>query len=235
MMTFTSIASSSKGNAYLVEAPGAHPMLLEAGLPIRELREKLAFGLSGISACLISHEHGDHSKAVKDLLKSGVDCWMSQGTADALGVGEHHRTYCFVDETETLFPDGWRIRTFKLNHDAAEPLGFLIAQGDDRLLFIPDTEYVEPRFVGVTIAAVECNHIEDILSANIQRGAIAGVIGRRVRRNHMSLQTVIDMLRANDLSRCRAIYLLHLSDANSDERRMKLEVQQATGIPTIIC
>ena len=233
-MTFTSIASSSKGNAYLVEATGAYPLLIEAGLPIRALRSLLNYGMSHLAGCLISHEHGDHSKAVKDLLKSGVDCWMSPGTARALSVDTHHRTNLLFQKLE-MSVGPWLVRSFPLSHDAAEPIGFLIAGGGDVLLFIPDTEYVEPRFVGVTIAAVECNHIEDILSANIQRGAIAGVVGRRVRRNHMSLQTVIDMLKANDLRRCRAIYLLHLSDANSDERRMKLEVQQATGIPTIIC
>jgi hypothetical protein len=45
---------------------------------------------------------------------------------------------------------------------------------------------------------------------------------------------VIGMLRANNLSRCREIWLLHLSDANSDEREMQRRVQEETGIATYI-
>ncbi len=234
MITFTPIASSSKGNAYIVEASGVAPLLLEAGLPIKALREKLGFGLSGYAGCLVSHEHLDHAKAVKDLLRAGIDCWMSPGTAGALGVGHHHRVHPLLSGV-TQAVGQWIIRSFELEHDAAEPLGFFIGHGDERLLFIPDTAYVRDRFDGVTVAAIECNHVEDRLSENIQGGHVPAVVGRRVRRNHMSLGTVIDMLKANDLSRCRAIYLLHLSDANSDELRMKQEVQAATGIPVEIC
>ena len=166
----------------------------------------------------------------------GVDCYMSLGTAQALGVEYHHR---FVPvDYDTLHDSligGWRVKSFPLVHDAADPRGFLIRYHDDCLLFVPDTGYVEQRFAGVTIAAVECNHISEKLSENIQIGNIPAVVGHRGRRNHMSLDTVISMLQANDLSKCRHIFLLHLSDANSDERKMKDEVQKATGIPVTIC
>ena len=48
----------------------------------------------------------------------------------------------------------------------------------------------------------------------------------------MSLQTVKEMIMANDLSQCREIWLLHLSDGNSSETQMIREVQEATGIAT---
>ena len=242
-MNFTPIASSSKGNAYLVESPGAAPILLEAGIPIKQLREKLwshGVRLSDLAGCLVSHEHSDHSKAVKDLLKAGVDCYMSMGTAEALGVEQHHRVFdisgddlpfAFVDR-----PFEWNVISFTLEHDAAEPLGFFIfSPGGDRLAFIPDTAYVKNRFSGITTLAIECNHVADILSENIQGGNIPAVVGRRVRRNHMSLDSVIGMLKANDLSSCREIWLLHLSDGNSDEAKMIREVQSATGIPCRAC
>jgi len=234
MMHFKPIASSSKGNAYIVEADGVAPLLLEAGIPIRSLREKIGFNMTGLAGCLVSHEHGDHSKAIKDLLRAGVDCFMSWGTAEALGVMGHHRVYTIGDHTvfEPVKISTWTVKPFLLEHDATSPTGFFIAHGDERLLFIPDTAYVKQRFEGVTIIAIECNHIGDILSNNIIEGHIPAVVGKRVRRNHMSLEQVVAMLKANDLSRCRRIYLLHLSDGNSDERRMVREVQEATGIPT---
>lgn len=237
-MNFISLASSSRGNAYLVKANGASPLLLEAGLPIKQLRDKLrtyGVSLSDLAGCLVSHEHGDHSKAVKDLLKVGVDCWMSEGTAKAIGMEAHHRIILLVESKAEVIIGNWKILPFPLEHDAAEPLGFFIGHRDERLLFVADTGYVEERFSGITLAAVECNNIAEIMSENILAGNIPAVVGKRIRRTHMSLENLIAMLRANDLSRCRTIYLMHLSDGNSDERRMIQEVQAATGIPTEAC
>ncbi len=236
-MKFTPIASSSRGNAYLVESEEVTPpLLLEAGLPIRQLRDKLrehGVSITDLAGCLVSHGHGDHSKAVPDLLRSGVDCSMSLGTADALGVMTSHRFF----RAQAGVPFSiyrWRVMPFALEHDAEEPLGFFVAHGEERLLFVPDTAYVGNRFEGITMAAIECNFQNDLLSKNILSGALPAVVGHRVRRSHMSLETVIDFLRANDLRKCRAIWLLHLSDGNSDEVRMKQDVQRATGIPTMI-
>jgi len=234
-MNFIPLASSSKGNAYLLQTDGVPPLLLEAGIPIKQIRVKLrnhGVSLSDLAGCLVSHEHGDHSKAVKDLLKAGVDCWMSEGTSKAIGM-EHHHRICFLVESgsEITIASVWTVLPFALEHDATEPTGFFIAHGDDRLLFISDTAYVENRFEGVTMIAVECNFQDEILHENISKGYLPSVTGRRTRRNHMSLKIVKDFLLANDLSRTREIWLLHLSDGNSDELRMIKEIQEVTGVP----
>jgi phosphoribosyl 1,2-cyclic phosphodiesterase len=230
-MNFMPIASSSRGNAYLVESHGVAPLLLECGISIKRLREKLRFGVTGIAGCLISHEHGDHSKAVKDLLKAGVDVFTSAETAEALGVKGHYRLTQLTSGLSIRIDD-WLVLPFDLHHDVPTH-GFLIAAPDgEKLLFIPDTSYIRNRFEEITILAIECNHVAEILSEHIIDGTVPQPLGRRVRRNHMSLSRVVDMLKANDLSRCREIWLLHLSDANSDEARMIKEVQEATGIPT---
>jgi hypothetical protein len=50
----------------------------------------------------------------------------------------------------------------------------------------------------------------------------------------MSLNTVIEFLKANDLSHCKAAWILHLSSQNSDERRMVVELQQTVGVPVYV-
>ena len=57
----------------------------------------------------------------------------------------------------------------------------------------------------------------------------------RLVKSHMSLENLLEMLRANDLSAVRQIYLLHLSNRNSEERRMKEAVQQLTGAEVYVC
>lgn len=235
-MRFIPLASSSKGNAYLLESVGVAPLLLEAGLPIARLRDLLrehGVMLSDLAGCLVSHEHQDHAKAVKDLLKAGVDCWMSVGTAMAQGEWTIHHRLQIVSE-KSFRVDQWIIQPFDLEHDAAESKGFLIAYGDDRCLFIPDTQLIENRFKSPTIIAIETNYCEEILHENIVKGYIPSVVGRRTRRNHASLNTVKEFLLANDLSKCREVWLLHLSDGNSDEKRMKDEIEQEIGIPVYI-
>ncbi|PKN20921.1 MAG: MBL fold metallo-hydrolase [Deltaproteobacteria bacterium HGW-Deltaproteobacteria-6] len=232
-MNFRSFGSSSKGNCYLVESDGIAPLLVECGISIKVIREKLNFSLSGLAGCLISHAHGDHSKAAKDLLKAGVDIWTSEETAEALELRSHHRMNMLLAGSQECVGD-WVVIPFDLHHDVPTH-GFLIgAPNFEKLLFIPDTSYIRNRFEGVNIIAIECNYVADKLSHNIQSGALPQSVGRRVRRNHMSLDTVIGMLKANDLSRCREIHLLHLSDGNSDEQAMRKRVQEETGIATYV-
>jgi phosphoribosyl 1,2-cyclic phosphodiesterase len=197
---------------------------------MKALREKLNFSLSGLAGCLVSHEHGDHSKAAMDILKAGVDVWTSEETADALEIRNHHRTNILRAGNQENIGE-WVVLPFDLHHDVPTH-GFLIgAPNFEKLLFIPDTSYIRNRFEGVNIIAIECNYVADKLSHNIQSGAIPKTVGRRVRRNHMALSTVKNFLIANDLSKCREIHLLHLSDVNSDELEMVNEIQQTTGIP----
>ena len=63
------LASGSSGNAYYVD--GEMPLLLEAGIPFRAIQQKLNFKISQLAGCLVSHEHMDHIRAAKDLLRAG--------------------------------------------------------------------------------------------------------------------------------------------------------------------
>ncbi|MBQ19124.1 MAG: MBL fold metallo-hydrolase, partial [Flavobacteriales bacterium] len=51
----------------------------------------------------------------------------------------------------------------------------------------------------------------------------------RILTSHMSLETCIGFLDANNLEKVNNIVLIHLSDGNSDEEMFKREVEDATG------
>ena len=70
-MTFTSLASSSRGNAYVV-SDGETTLLLECGLSFKELQKRLGYGVVDITACLVSHEHQDKAKEDEQMMKDGV-------------------------------------------------------------------------------------------------------------------------------------------------------------------
>lgn len=56
-MNIDVLASSSAGNGYLIN-DGKSRILLECGMPFKELQKRSKFTLSKCSACLLSHSHG---------------------------------------------------------------------------------------------------------------------------------------------------------------------------------
>ena len=79
LMKIESFGSSSAGNCYRV-SDRTTSLLLEAGLPLKKIRVATGHQLSALAGCLVSHEHGDHSKAVgssgvrRPLLHESGDC-----------------------------------------------------------------------------------------------------------------------------------------------------------------
>lgn len=50
------LASGSKGNCYILESPTGS-LLIEAGIPWKQIQKGLNFDLRQVVAALISHEH----------------------------------------------------------------------------------------------------------------------------------------------------------------------------------
>ena len=232
MMDIKVLASGSSGNCYYV-SDGDSPVLIECGLPWKQIQQGIGFRTSELAGCLISHEHKDHCRAVQDIMKAGIDCYMSQGTAEALGISGHR---LHIIKAKQQFRIGtWTILPFETQHDAAEPLGFLLAnQAGEKLLYATDTYFIRYRFQGLTHIAVECNYSLDILKRNVEAGAVPKELKSRILKSHFSLENVKKFLMANDLSKVQEIWLLHLSDGNSDAERFKHEIQALTGKPVYI-
>lgn len=150
-----------------------------------------------------------------------------------MGVASHRAKA--VKSKEQFNIGTWTILPFETEHDAAEPLGFLLANAaGDKLLYATDTYYVRYRFRGLSHIMVECNYSVDILRANVEAGIVPAELKNRLLRSHFSLENVKEFLKANDLSKVQEIWLIHLSDGNSDAERFKREIQELTGKPTYI-
>lgn len=225
------LASSSAGNAYWI-SDGQTPLLIECGIRFKELQERLRFGVASLGACLLSHEHADHSRAARDVLRAGVDLYATQGTIDALGL-EGHRLRP-IRAREQVRIGSWTVLPFEAVHDAAQPVGFLLASRSGKVLYVTDTAYCKYRFRGLTHVMVEANWAPELLRRNVEAGLVDAALRTRIVRNHMSIQRTIDLLRANDLSQVREIWLLHLSDQNSDEELFRRRVREASGKPVYV-
>lgn len=210
-MKFESLASSSHGNAYIVSDSDTR-ILIECGVSHKQLQKLAGFSLSDIKACLVSHEHKDHAKCVDELIKRGMEVYMSCGTAQAL----ENESAQLIENMEQFNVGSFDIVPFTTFHDAAEPLGFLIKSriDGDVLAFATDTVNLRYKFPGLNILAIEANYDRRILD-RCER--LPEKVRHRITNSHMEIETLCDYLRSLDLSECREIHLLHLSDAMSDE------------------
>lgn len=228
-MYFKPIASSSAGNAYLVWADGMAPLLIDPGIRYSALRAALNHEIIGLAGCLISHQHGDHAKAAAELSNRGVPIYTSRECAEALGVEAFH-----VEHGHTFRESGWTITPWDAVHDV-RCFGFLIDAPDGgRLLYCTDSAYVPYRFDGLTHVAIGANYSEAILADRVAAGAMDRAHGERVLACHMSIERVVEFLRANDLSALREVHLLHLSAGNSNEADFRLAAQRAAGVPVYV-
>ena len=227
------IGSGSSGNCYRI-SDGQTALLIECGLPVKKIKEGCDYNLSEISGCIVTHEHKDHSLAVNDLMKSGVNVFMTEGTARACNAQTYRLKLWHRDGTDKIglpFYHTGRIGTFAVkpfavHHDAAESVNYLIESKatNERLLFVTDTQYIDYRFSGLTHIMVEANFSDDALAEpeNAPRR-------HRLRRSHMSIDKCIGLLKANDLSQVQEIWLIHLSQSNGNAEEFKYRVQEATG------
>lgn len=230
-MTFTSYASSSAGNAYAI-SDGKTSILLECGLPYRKLKEKAGFALYQFSACLLTHSHKDHSKCAAELIRDGMKLYTSEGTANELQLMGAE----IISDREQFNVGTLDVVAFATFHDCAEPLGFLIRSriDGDVLVFATDTVNLRYRFPGVSIMAIEANYDKDLLEKSTR---LPDKVRQRISNTHMEISTLCDYLSSLDLSECREIQLLHLSDSQSREADFIFRVKMAApkGIKVTAC
>lgn len=220
------LSTGSVGNAYLLEA-GGQVLLLDAGIPLQRIIKALDRP-SAMVGCVVTHEHQDHCKSVVKLLERGIPVALSEGTWEAI-------------KPEGTFLSPWRVKResfcmgdftvlpFGVQHDAEEPLGFLIRfePTQETFLYVTDTYYLHYTFPGVNYWMIECNYCDETLDDQYHSETISLQMRGRLRKSHLSLNRLLDIIKANDMRSTSSMILCHLSDARSDEGKMVHDVQEA--------
>ena len=211
------LGSSSSGNCYLFQSEKTGEVLaVEAGVKFNKVKKVLDFNLNSIVGCIVSHEHGDHAKCVGDFINACIPCYMSQGTKHALGFSSSYWAKGLLPFEQVVI-NGFRVIPFPVQHDAAEPYGYLIRHEEcGTVLFATDTYFLKYKFPGLNNVMLECNYSKEILDANFTDGRIDKKRYERTIKSHMSYDNCLLTLQANDLSQVCNILLLHLSDNNSN-------------------
>jgi hypothetical protein len=241
-----SIGSSSEGNAYYVEINRKgyqYPfkLLIECGFSYNEIgRRLLNYGISinDINAVLVTHEHNDHSKAVKDMVDRGKLVFAPKEVFKKYGVLEKVSSRNIIEERKTkVIADGVQVVGFPLEHHEADGsnvvnFGYIITAkcdyGKHNILFVTDTHYIKYNLRSYKFHTIfiEANNMTRVIYMALQNAKTKGnkwkeIHFDRVLHSHMLAENCAKTLLGSkknagfDLSETDMIYLTHMTAQGS--------------------
>jgi phosphoribosyl 1,2-cyclic phosphodiesterase len=225
----------------MVTAANGKRLMIECGVAWKKIQKALNYDLGGIEACLLSHEHKDHSKAVIDVMSAGVDVYTSAGTLTSLGITEdcpqYRRAKIIANKTLIKLPS-FQVFVFDVHHDAEEPLGFIIREIaiNEFMLFATDTSHIEQRFAyPFSIIAIECSYDVEILNHGVETGDINETLAKRLLTSHLEKSQAMRYIgEFCNLTKCQEIHLLHLGKDNIDKEQTRIDFEKKFFIKTVI-
>jgi len=223
-MQFSVLGSGSRGNSVYIES-GKTAILIDGGFSGKELAKRLhSIGrdFSSINAVCVTHEHNDHISGVGVISRRyNLPVLANQDTfrAGESRLGKLYKRIEFETGDLVEFQD-LTIRSFRISHDTADPVGFVI--GDSRMTmgYCTDTGKVtrlmERRLSGCNGLVIEFNHNPEML----KNGPYPLFLQQRVRssQGHLSNEDGADFLKKIRSDRLQTIVLAHLSDTNNTPR-----------------
>lgn len=219
MIKFVSLVSGSSGNSTFV-SDGRTNILIDCGMSGKALEkslESIGEKASDISALLITHEHIDHVKGAGVISrKYGIPIYATAGTHMAMEIGKIKDECRFVIDGE--FEVGSiGIKAFSIPHDAAEPVGYSLFSGGEKVSVATDIGHMSDRLIDSIMGSgrvlLEANHDIEML----RLGSYPYQLKQRILgdNGHLSNDTAAETAVRLAEGGTRAIMLGHLSNENN--------------------
>lgn len=212
-MTLKCISTSSDGNSFILTNDSGKHLMIEAGLPLPELKKGLDYDIENWQGLVVSHEHLDHSLSVSKIRKMGIPIYQP---------------YKFTDKPRMRTQIGdFLIDSFPVPHNGTENRGMIIDVDDQKIAFMVDLEYCpyDLSKIPINILFIECNYIEELVDDDIPnlRHKVLG---------HCSLDTCIGIIQ-NCKKHLRKVILIHASKGVTMNKEKALKTIRE-NIPTYI-
>ena len=219
VVSVQSLGSGSSGNAFLIEY-GHASLLLDCGVGIRTISRALQQRqrrLKDIDAVLITHEHSDHIRTLPCLAGLDVPIVATAGTQRYLPLPDAQ--WLPIRTGTSVAVAGMTVWAIGVDHDAADPCGYLIEAGSTRVSIFTDLGRWDERLaepIGASdLVVLEANHDMEML----RRGPYPMHLKRRVASSKGHLSNIecgaalADTLRHSPAT--PDIWLAHLSNTNN--------------------
>lgn len=220
-MVVKTINSGSKGNGYALIS-GEDVLLLECGVPAKDMLKTIDYQTSKVVGCLLSHEHGDHAKYIKQYMQYGVKVYGSDEVQSNIELiyGEKIEGIKRMNRKKL---GSFSVIPFRVPHGETECDGWLIDSPEGKLLFITDAEYCPYDFskMHINYGLIECNYAEDYIRIEDSSPKYNHVL-----TGHMELETCKRLIQKINNVSLRSIGLIHLSAGNGNPVRFTEEIQE---------
>lgn len=217
-MILKTVATGSSGNCHLLIADSGETLILDCGVPIKEIKKGLGWNIKKVVGVLCTHQHLDHSRSVKDFNDIGIPVCTPYV---ALLMNQFlQNSYFSVRTFDLTTADGKWTHT---NGDGSECpcYGFWIQHPEmGTMIYATDTELIKWRFKNVNHILLGVNYDPELLSGDEAKK-------NHVVRGHMSIDTACDFVRANASDQLQNIIMCHLSKENADAGKFIEKMQKA--------
>lgn len=220
-MIVKTIGSGSSGNGYALIS-GEDILLLECGVPAKDMLQAIDYQVSKVSGCLVSHVHKDHAGYIKQYMQYGIKIYTSDEVEADIEAVMGEKTVG-LQRMKRQKIGAFTVIPFHVPHGETECDGWLIDTPDGRILFITDAEYCPYDFskLEINYGLIECNYSEDYLSTED-----SGIKYNHVLTGHMELQTCKRLIKSINSKSLRSIGLIHLSSSNGHSARFMGEIKE---------
>lgn len=206
-MRLKCLGSSSAGNCYLLTSDSGETLILDCGIPIKEIKKGLDWNIKDVVGTICTHHHQDHSLSVYPLRRIGIPVFAPYISKKPMKIGNGDFRVQAFDLTTT---DGNWTHT-NANGEPCPIYGFLITHKEmGRMLYITDCEVVKWKFKDVNHILLGVNYDKDLIDRDSAGKA------NHVFRGHLSIDTACDFVKANYSDRLQNVIMCHLSSENAD-------------------
>lgn len=205
-MKLKCIATGSAGNCYLLTSNSGETLILDCGIPIKEIKKGLNWNIKDVVGVLCTHKHLDHSKSVEDFEAMGIQILAPYlvDSCKPINMGEFT-----VKPFDLTTIDGNWTHT-DANGEPCPIYGFLITHKEmGKMLYITDCEVVKWKFKGINHILLGVNYDKDLIDRDTGKA-------NHVFRGHLSIDTACDFVRANYSDSLQNVIMCHLSSENAD-------------------
>lgn len=205
-MKLKCIATGSTGNCYTLTSNNGETLILDCGIPIKEIKKGLNWNVKDVVGVLCTHKHLDHSKSLDNFKKMSIPVFAP-----------YQRNYSKKNYGGfTIYPFPLQTIDGNWTHTNADgtpcPIyGFLITHKEmGRMLYITDCELIKWRFKDINHILLGVNYDKDLIDRDNTGKA------NHVFRGHLSIDTACDFVKANYSDSLQNVIMCHLSSENSD-------------------
>lgn len=169
-MYFCSISSGSSGNCFFIGSNRTN-ILIDCGVTQKVLINSLKMiniNLKTIDGILVTHEHLDHYRGIKTILKNfNIPLYLNEPTFDSIKNKIGDIKFLNIIEGREFSINDLDIQTFNLPHDAVNPIGYSVFHNNKKISVATDIGHISSEvFKNIRdshIVLLESNYNEEML------------------------------------------------------------------------